>query len=44
MNDIKKLVKQVSDSGLPANYQVRDAGMCFEVMVTIPKQPLQKAQ
>ena len=44
MNDIKKLVKQVSDSGLPANYQVRDAGMCFEVMVTNPKQPLQKAQ
>lgn len=43
MNDIKKLVKQVSENGLPANYRVRDAGMSFEVMVTIPKQPLQKA-
>ena len=44
MNDIKKLVKQVSESGLPANYTVRDTGLSFEVMVTIPKQPLQKAQ
>lgn len=44
MNDIKKLVKQVSESGLPANYTVRDTGLSFEVMVIIPKQPLQKAQ
>lgn len=44
MNDIKKLVKQVSESGLHANYTVRDTGLSFEVMVTIPKQPLQKAQ
>ena len=44
MNDIKKLVKQVSESGLPANYTVRDTGLSFEVMVTIPKQPVQKAQ
>lgn len=43
MNDIKKLVKQVSENGLPAHYRVQDAGMSFEVMVTIPKQPLQKA-
>ena len=38
MNDIKKLVKQVSDSGLPANYQVRDAGMCLQ----FPNNPYKK--